>query len=66
MGEKVNVKVKADFLDFVNDQIRVLFGTKRKIHKALNKEYPLPFGVFKNKIKKSYRYFVDLEILTLT
>lgn len=63
LGNKINVKVNKSFIDFVNEKIKEKYKTKRNIHKELIKYYNLPFSVFKNRMKRGYKYFVDLEIL---
>jgi len=63
LGSRINIKVNKNFIDFINDQIKEKYTTKRNIHKELIKYYPLPFSVFKDRMKRGYKYFVDLEIL---
>ena len=63
IGTKINVKVSDDFLCLINKKIRVKYGTKERIYNELIKYYNLPFSTFKDKLKKSYKYFVDLEVM---
>lgn len=63
MGDKINVKINQEFLDFINKKIKEEFRTKRKVHKELIKYYKIPFSTFKERMKKSYGYFIDVEIL---
>ena len=63
LGSRINIKVNKCFIDFINHKIKERCETKRNIHKELIKYYNLTFDVFKDRIKRSYKYFVDLEIL---
>jgi len=63
LGDKINVKCSREFIDYINNEIKLKFRTKRKIHQELNKRYPIPFSTFKDRMKRSYKYFIDLEIL---
>ena len=63
LGTKVNVKVNSAFIDFINNRIKEKFITKRSVHQELIKKYNIPFSVFKNRTKRGYTYFVDLEII---
>lgn len=63
LGNKINIKVSGSFIDFINDNIKENFGTKRNIHRELVKHYEVSFSTFKDRMKKGYRYFIDLEIL---
>ena len=64
LGNKINIKVNKSFIDFINNKIKDEFGTKRNIHKELIKCYKTPFSTFKSKLKPSYKYFIDLEVLS--
>ena len=64
LGKKINIKVKKEFIGFVNGKIKEKFKTKRKAHKELLKYYSIKYSVFKDRMKRSYKYFVDLEILS--
>src|SRR3989344_6155940 len=63
LGNKINVKVRTDFIDLLNTQVTKTFRSKRNVHKELEKIYCLPFSIFANRTKRSYNYFIDLEIL---
>jgi len=63
LGSKINIKVNLSFIDFINDKIKEKYKTKRRIHKELIKYYNLPFLVFKDRMKRGYKHFIDLEIL---
>lgn len=62
LGTKVNVKLRIEFIDRINAAIKTQFGTKRKIHAALSQYYDIPWASFRLRMKRGYRYFVDLEI----
>ncbi|RJQ18242.1 hypothetical protein C4573_00790 [Candidatus Woesearchaeota archaeon] len=61
-GIRINIKIKKEFLNLINQEIKKRFKTKRAIHEKLTIHYPLLFSVFKNSMKTSYKQFVDLEI----
>ena len=63
LGDKINIKVKKGFIDLINQKIAQKFSTKRKIHRELIKYYNLPYSTFRYRMKRGYRYFIDLEIL---
>src|SRR3989339_316190 len=63
LGTKINIKLTSSFIDLVNEKIKEKYITKRKVHKKLIGYYSVPFSVFKDRMKQSYNYFVDLEIL---
>ncbi|HLD05775.1 MAG TPA: LAGLIDADG family homing endonuclease [Candidatus Nanoarchaeia archaeon] len=63
LGDKINVKVNQSFIDLINRLIKLQFKNKKNIHQRLNRTYKIPFNVFKDRLKRGYRYFVDLEIL---
>jgi hypothetical protein len=63
LGDRINIKVNVSFIDFINEKIKEKYKTKRNIHKELIKYYKIPFSVFRDRMKKGYKYFIDLEIL---
>ena len=63
LGNKINIKVNISFIDLINEKIKEKYKTKRNIHKKLIKYYNLSFCVFKDRTKRGYKHFVDLEIL---
>ncbi|MDP2749440.1 MAG: hypothetical protein Q8O89_01250, partial [Nanoarchaeota archaeon] len=63
IGERINVKVSISFTDLINNKIEKKFGTKRLVHKQLIKDYSIPFSTFKSRMKRGYKYFVELDIL---
>jgi len=63
LGERVNVKLDADFLLTLNQEVKKQYGTKEAIHRVLRRRYALPFSTFKARLKTGYRYFLDLEIV---
>ncbi len=63
LGDKINIKVKPNFIDLINNKIKFQFKTKRNVHKILIKYYKIPFSTFKDKIKRGYNHFIDLEVL---
>ena len=63
LGDRINVKINQEFIDYINNQIKHKFQTKRNIHKELIKYHEISFSVFKNRMKRDYTYFIDLEII---
>lgn len=63
LGDRINVKLDISFIDLINMKIKEKFVSKREIYKKLIKYYKIPFSVFKNRIKRGYKYFIDLEIV---
>jgi DNA-binding Xre family transcriptional regulator len=63
LGTKINIKINPLFLEIINKKIKEQFNTKRNIHKELIKHYKITFLTFKSRLKKGYKYFIDLEIL---
>lgn len=63
LGTRINVKVNKEFIDYINYKIKEKFRTKRRVHKELIKHYYIPLSTFKDRLKRGYSYFIDLEIL---
>ena len=63
LGTRINILLNKDFIDFINQKIKENFKTKRNIHKELIKYYEIPFSTFKSRLKRGYKYYVDLEII---
>jgi len=63
LGTKINIKINPLFLEIINKKIKEQFNTKRNIYKELIKHYKVTFLTFKSRLKKGYKYFIDLEIL---
>jgi len=63
LGSRINIKINKSFIDFINNKIKEKYKTKSKAHKEMIKYYPVPFLTFKDKLKRGYKYFIDLEIL---
>ena len=63
LGNKINIKVNNNFIDVINSKIKEKCGSKRNVHKELIKYYNVPFSTFKVRMKRGYKYFIDLEIL---
>lgn len=62
--ERVHIKLKFDFLDLVNEHLFSKFKTKPKSYEQIFQNKEIPFGTFKNILKKSYAkdFFVPLKI----
>ena len=63
LGKKINIKVKKEFIGLINKRIKEEFRTKRRVYTELIKFYHISFSTFKDRMKRSYKYFIDLEIL---
>ena len=63
LGSRINVRISPDFLRRINLEIKTKFGSKPKFHKELIKSCDVLFDSFKNMLKYSNRFFVDLSIL---
>jgi|ETNmetMinimDraft_16_1059900.scaffolds.fasta_scaffold29463_2 hypothetical protein len=61
LGERTNVRLAPRFLEYLNQKIKSTCGSKRRFHKKLS--YTMPFPTFKDKMKKGYRYTINLELL---
>jgi len=62
--ERVNIKLRLNFLEEMNKKIFLKFKTKPKAYRGIFKDKEIPFSTFKNLLKKSYMmdFFVPLEI----
>ncbi|MBI3034989.1 hypothetical protein HYY71_01580 [Candidatus Woesearchaeota archaeon] len=63
LGNKINIKVTDNFIDLINSKIKEKYGAKRNAHKELIRYYNIPFSTFKVRMKRGYKYFIDLDIL---
>jgi len=63
LGSKINVKIKPEFLQKLNKNIRNKCGKISIAHQIVNTKLPLPFSTFKSRLKKSYKNFIDLELI---
>lgn len=60
---KINIKLKDSFIELINKKIKEKYKTKERAYNEIIKYYPCHFSVFRAKLKKGYKYFIDLEIL---
>jgi hypothetical protein len=63
LGSRINVKISPDFLRGINLQIKSKFGSKPKFYSELIKSHNVHFDSFKNMLKYSRKFFVDLPLL---
>ena len=63
LGNKINVRISPDFLRKINLEIKNKFGSKPKFYNELIKSHNMPFDSFKNVLKYSNKFFIDLSLL---
>ena len=62
-GDRINIKLKPDFINLINLNIQKQFGTKRNIHKKLITNHKISFKTFNTRMKKCYPYHINLDII---
>jgi len=60
---KINIKLRKKYLDTINNQIKIQYGSKRRIYVKLICYYNVPYDTFETRLKPSYPYFIDFEII---
>ena len=65
--ERVNIKVKESFLNYINEKIFSEYKSKVEAYKNLFPNKEIPWVSFKNMLKKSYMkdFFVPLDIILI-
>lgn len=61
--QKINIKLEKAFLILINKKISEKYKNKKKVYKELLKYTNCPFSTFCVKLKKGYKYFINLEII---
>ena len=51
--ERVHIKLKEEFLDYLNSKMKQKFNSKGKAYKEFFQKDQIPFATFKNILKKS-------------
>ncbi|GEM_PF-1426085 len=63
LGNKINARITPDFLRKINLEIKSKFSSKPKFYRRLIEYHDVLFDSFKNSLKSSNKFFINLSLL---
>jgi len=64
-GVRINIKLKPEFLLDLNFKINKQFKSKEELYLIVKTKIDIPYSTFKTRLKPSYLYFIDLDLVIL-
>jgi hypothetical protein len=63
LGSKINIKIKREFMELINFEIKRRYGSKPKFYKVFIEHSDVDFDVFRNRFKYAHKSFLDLHFM---